>query len=132
MDRKDAVYEEVRELLVETLGVEPDEVMPSANFFYDLGGESIDVLDLAFRCHKKYGVEIRLQEIAAPVPNGGQVTADSLKELQERFPVIDFSQFDHGNTKPLYSLFTVETIVGCVKHALAQSHAPDHAGREEV
>ena len=50
----------IREILVKTLGVEPAEITPSANFFHDLGGESLDVIDMSFRCDRRFGKSMRI------------------------------------------------------------------------
>ena len=43
------VMQEIRPIVAEVLGLEPEEVTPAARFFDDLGGESIDILELSFR-----------------------------------------------------------------------------------
>ena len=133
MDRKDVIYEDVRRILVETLGLEPDEVTLSANFFHDLGGESIDVLDLTFRCEKKYGTTIRFQELTdsnIAIGSDGTIPEAALKELQERFPFLDFGQFQSEEATPASSLFTVDTIVRFVEHSLAQNDSVNKVARE--
>ena len=132
MERQDSIYEDIREILVDTLGLEPAEVTPSANFFNDLGGESIDVLDLTFRCEKKYGATIRFQELSVPniatAPDGTLPLA-ALRELQERFPFLNFEDLQSEEPKPASHLFTVDTIVRFVEHSLAQH---DLLGKSEL
>ena len=123
-------------MLVDTLGVEPEEVTPSANFFHDLDGESIDVLDLSFRCEKKYGAKIRFQELSdsnqiATGPDGTFLES-ALMELQERFPFLDPAQLQSEKMKPASALFTVETIVRFVAHALAQNESARQVDRGTV
>ena len=40
------IFERVKEITVEQLGVEEDEVIPSANFIDDLGADSLDLVEL--------------------------------------------------------------------------------------
>lgn len=50
MNTADPLFEELRTMIADGLGVEAEDVVPEARFFDDLGGESIDVIDLTFRC----------------------------------------------------------------------------------
>ncbi|MFC2024985.1 acyl carrier protein [Chloroflexota bacterium] len=40
------IFERVKKIIVEQLGVEEDEVVPSANFVDDLGADSLDLVEL--------------------------------------------------------------------------------------
>ena len=43
------IFEKVQTALIDALGVDDDEVTPSATLVGDLGAESIDFLDIVFR-----------------------------------------------------------------------------------
>jgi len=45
-------------LLVQALGVEGDEIKPSATLQGDLGAESIDLLDITFRLEWEFRIKI--------------------------------------------------------------------------
>ena len=45
----DEIYTKVKDVLVDALGVDDDEVTPAASLRGDLGAESIDFLDISFR-----------------------------------------------------------------------------------
>ena len=45
---------DVRDVLVDALGVDEDDVVPTATLKGDLGAESIDYLDIVFRLEKKF------------------------------------------------------------------------------
>ena len=47
-----AVFEKVKEALVDALGVDDDEVTEDATMVGDLGAESIDFLDIVFKLEK--------------------------------------------------------------------------------
>ena len=49
---REQILEKVREVLVDALGVDEDEVTPEATLMGDLGAESIDFLDIVFRLEK--------------------------------------------------------------------------------
>ncbi len=53
-----AVQEEVKELVVEQLGVSEDEVVDGARFIEDLGADSLDTVELVMAFEDKFGVEI--------------------------------------------------------------------------
>jgi acyl carrier protein len=53
-----AVRAELGGILAETLGVDPAAVVDAAALVRDLGAESIDFLDLSFRCQQVFGVEV--------------------------------------------------------------------------
>ena len=46
---RDEIYEKVKQVLVDALGVDDDEVTGDAIIKDDLGAESIDFLDISFR-----------------------------------------------------------------------------------
>ena len=70
----------VREQIADCLATDVEEVVPEANFFGDLGGESIDVLDLTFRLEKSLGVRpnfsVMKDEAALDFDDAGRLTAD--------------------------------------------------------
>lgn len=53
-----ALADEVKQLVVEQLGVSPDEVTPDAKFIEDLGADSLDTVELVMAFEDKFGVEI--------------------------------------------------------------------------
>ena len=53
-----ALADEVKELVVEQLGVSPDEVTPEAKFIEDLGADSLDTVELVMAFEDHFGVEI--------------------------------------------------------------------------
>jgi acyl carrier protein len=50
-------------LLVQALGVEGDEIKPSATLQGDLGAESIDFLDIIFRLEREFRIKIPRGEL---------------------------------------------------------------------
>src|SRR5262245_11007745 len=51
---KDEIFKKVQAVLVDALGVDEDEVTPTASLSGDLGAESIDFLDISFRLEKAF------------------------------------------------------------------------------
>ncbi|MBM4391756.1 MAG: acyl carrier protein [Deltaproteobacteria bacterium] len=48
----------VRNLIAESLGVNPAEVVPSASFIDDLGADSLDIVELVMAIEKDFNIEI--------------------------------------------------------------------------
>ena len=56
------VEERVKEIIVEQLGVEEDEVNPNAKFIEDLGADSLDIVELVMAMEEEFEVEIPDEE----------------------------------------------------------------------
>lgn len=52
------VFEKVKEIIVEELGVEPEEVTPEASFLDDLGADSLDIVELIMAFEDAFDMEI--------------------------------------------------------------------------
>ena len=48
----------VKELIVEKLGVEEDQIVPSARFIEDLGADSLDTVELIMKFEDEFNLEI--------------------------------------------------------------------------
>ena len=53
-----AVFEDVRDLVVEQLSVSPDQVKLDSKIIEDLGADSLDVVELVMALEEKFGIEI--------------------------------------------------------------------------
>jgi acyl carrier protein len=53
-----SVDEKVKEIIVEQLGVEEDDVTPSAKFIEDLGADSLDTVELVMAFEEEFDLEI--------------------------------------------------------------------------
>jgi acyl carrier protein len=53
-----ALLDEVKEVVVEQLNVNPDEVKPESKFVEDLGADSLDVVELVMALEEKFDIEI--------------------------------------------------------------------------
>jgi acyl carrier protein len=52
------VEERVKEIIVEQLGVEEDEVLPAAKIIDDLGADSLDTVELVMAFEEEFDLEI--------------------------------------------------------------------------
>ena len=124
MKTADTVIEEIKPILMEVLGVEAAEVTPSARFEADLGGESIDLLDFAFRCEKRFGIRLHFQNLVdgddLATDEKGLLTPESLALLKARFPWLNYVEFErHPDKKRITKTITVESLAHLVCAALA-------------
>ena len=53
-----SIEERVKEIIVEQLGVEEDEVSPDASFIDDLGADSLDTVELVMAFEEEFNIEI--------------------------------------------------------------------------
>ena len=54
----EAIFEKVKEIIVEQLGVEEDIVKPEASFIDDLGADSLDVVELIMALEEYFVLEL--------------------------------------------------------------------------
>ena len=54
----EAIFEKVKEIIVEQLGVEEDIVKGEASFIDDLGADSLDVVELIMALEEEFDIEI--------------------------------------------------------------------------
>lgn len=52
------VVRRVKDLIAESLGVNPTEVVSTASFIDDLGADSLDIVELVMAIEKEFNVEI--------------------------------------------------------------------------
>ncbi len=57
-----SVETKVKEIIVEQLGVDPDQVNVEASFVDDLGADSLDTVELVMALEEEFGIEIPDEE----------------------------------------------------------------------
>jgi len=124
---RDEIFKKVQEVLVDALGVDEEEVTPTAVIKDDLGAESIDFLDIMFRLEKAFGIKIPRGEMMpenlandTKLVKDGMITPTGIAELKQRMPHSDFSTFENDpKLDNMSKLFTVDAIVNYVQQKLA-------------
>jgi acyl carrier protein len=89
-------------VLVQALGVDEEDIKPSAPLQGDLGAESIDFLDIAFRLEREFMIKIPRGELfsevvlldATEIVQDGQVTDVGLETLRAQLPFADWSDLE--------------------------------------
>ena len=57
-----SVYDRIRDIVVEQLNVEQEQVTPGARFQEDLGADSLDIVEMIMRIEEELDIEIPDEE----------------------------------------------------------------------
>jgi acyl carrier protein len=121
MATPDELLERVSNVLVRSLGVEEDEIRPSATLTGDLGAESIDFLDIVFRLEHEFGIKIPRGELfnesllsgETEYVRDGRVSDEGLVALRSQMPYADLTDLARNRRLgDITDLFTV-ALVAC-------------------
>ncbi len=52
------MFDKIKKIVVEQLGVDESEVTPEASFINDLGADSLDIVELIMAMEDEFGIEI--------------------------------------------------------------------------
>ncbi len=124
---REEIFNRVKDVLVEALGVDDDEVQETSTLSNDLGAESIDFLDIVFRLEKDFSIKIPRGELFPDdllnnpeYVEGGKMTETGLAKLKEAMPHADLTDFANDpDVSRMPDFFTVQTIVNYVESKLA-------------
>ncbi len=73
------IFEKVKAVVVEKLGVEPDKVVPEARFIEDLNADSLDIVELVMGLEDEFGLEISDEEA-----ENIRTVGDAIKFIEEK------------------------------------------------
>ena len=126
-------WEKVRTAFAEALGLDEDEVSYDSKVIGDLGAESLDFLDIAFRLERAFDIKIPRGGIERTAQTGmgdepyevaGVLTPLALEKLAEAMPEIPRAEFREGlRTSEMATLFRVATFYNLVLHLVAEKAA---------
>jgi acyl carrier protein len=124
---RDEIYAKVRDVLVDAMAVDEEDVTPEASLTRDLGAESIDFLDIVFRLEQAFGLKIAQGELfpenvqqSPDFVQEGRITPKGIEELRQRLPHADFAALERDpQINKVAEIFTVEALVRFVERKLA-------------
>lgn len=120
---REEIYDKVKAVLVDALGVDDDEVTPEASLRADLGAESIDFLDISFRLEKEFTTdptkpfkiprgELFPEGIDPSFLADNKLTDAGMAEVKRRLPHADLTQVEATRDPSLiFDLFAVQDVV---------------------
>jgi len=73
------ILEKVKAVVVEKLGVEPEQVTPEARFIEDLNADSLDIVELIMGLEDEFGLEISDEEAETI-----QTVGDAIKFIESK------------------------------------------------
>jgi acyl carrier protein len=82
MAAEKTIEQRVKDIIVEQLGVNPDQVTPEAKFIEDLGADSLDTVELVMALEEEFGSEIPDEE-AEKLQSVGDVIK-YIEDLQQK------------------------------------------------
>jgi acyl carrier protein len=125
---QEEIFDKVRESLVDALGVDEEEVTPTATLRGDLDAESIDFLDIVFRLEKAFDIKIERGELVptdvlenADYAHDGKLTPAGIAALKERMPFADLSKLESDPNIQNLGDLSVQDMVNFVEHKLRKA-----------
>lgn len=123
---RDEIFSKVRDVLVDALAVDEDEVIPTASLSADLGAESIDYLDIVFKLEQTFGFKVAQGKVFPEgvqqdprFVQGGKITPEGIAALKAKLPHFDFSGLEKDpQLSKVPNIITVEALVSFVAHKL--------------
>ena len=124
------IWEKVRAAFAEALGLDEDEVQLDSRIIEELGAESLDFLDIAFRLERAFDIKIPRGGIESTARSdlgeqayevNGVLTDAARTRLQEAMPEVPADEFRPGlKVSEVAELFRVATFYNLVVHLLAE------------
>jgi acyl carrier protein len=133
----DEILERVRHVVAIALVVDEADVTPTSSIIEDLGGESLDFLDIIFRLQKEFGVEFpkdnmlereslrrkaalgRPPDAPCDLVEDGLLTDAGLALMREKMPEVDPARIVAGlREDDIVALINVQTFANAVEKLL--------------
>lgn len=124
----DAIFEDVKEIIENSVGIPQNEIELDSTLFDELEVDSIDLVDILFELETLYGIELKISDLEskareelddAPYEVDGVITPEGLTALKKHMTEVDHDKLVEGITvHQVVKLFTVESLCKLVQHRL--------------
>ena len=126
---REEIYDKLRVVLVDALGVDDEKVNADSTLVGDLGAESIDFLDIVYNLEKTFDVQIPRGELIpddiltdSEFVQDGRVTDAGIIKLKQRMPFADLSRFESNPVvQDFGNLLTVEDMCRFIEGKLKKA-----------
>lgn len=119
----------IKEIIGKVVLMSPDEISDEASLVDDVGMESIDFLDVAFRLEETYGISLPRQDFIqrfvdklgpGVLSRDGKISPQGVKLLRLGFPEVDPGRIHEGmKENEVFYLVSAKTYLNLVKRGLA-------------
>ncbi len=75
----ESIFSDLKEIIVEQLAVDPEEVTMEASFVEDLNADSLDLVELIMEIEEKFGIQVP-DEVAEKIVT----VSDAVEYIQEQ------------------------------------------------
>lgn len=129
-----SIFQKVRTCFAEALGLDEEDVLWGSRVIGDLGAESIDFLDIAFRLERAFDIRIPRGGVEKASRDGlaegesyevnGVLTPAALERLAEHMPEVPPEEFRAGlKVSEVPTLLRVGTFYNIVVRLIAEKQA---------
>lgn len=122
------ILKTIKEIVGKVVLMEPDEIEDEASLVDDIGMESIDFLDVAFRLEETFGISLprqgftqRFVDKLGPdaLSKDGKISAQGVNLLRMGFPEVDPARIQEGMREgEVFYLVSAKTYLNLVKRGL--------------
>jgi len=122
------ILQEIKEIIGKVVLMSPDEISDDASLVDDIGMESIDFLDVAFRLEETFGISLPRQDFVqrfvdklgpGVLSKDGKISPQGVNLLRLGFPEVDPALIHEGmNEGEVFFLVSAKTYLNLVKRGL--------------
>lgn len=128
MEKIEDIFKNVKQVIVDSIGVSEDEVKLETTLFEELEVDSIDMIDILYELESMYDVTLKVSDIEnkakdelgdIPFEIDGVITNEGLEVLKKYMTEVDENELVEGLTiHKLVQLFTVHSLCKMVQYRI--------------
>ena len=128
MEKIEDIFKNVKQVIVDSIGVSEDEVKLETTLFEELEVDSIDMIDILYELESMYDVTLKVSDIEnkakdelgeTPFEIDGVITKEGLEVLRKYMTEVDQNELVEGLTvHKLVQLFTVHSLCKMVQYRI--------------